>query len=890
MFEPELILKSTAPRLSRTALERPRFVHLWRQLRDRSTLAVVAPAGFGKTTLMLQWRRLWLASGSFVAWSTVDAEDEPARFTRFLLHSLRGATGRAAFEPLAALCSTQPDRDIEAMTALLAEVANTGVETVLMLDDAERLPPASTQLLAYLMHNAPPNLHLMIGSRAPLAIATAELSAKGNLALLQTADLRLLPEESNEILTLRFGSRISPDTCARMHEATEGWPIALQLAAASVERSEDPDAAISSLSGRHGDIGEYFMDSLFSRLPQSLADFLVQISILERVSVDLCEAITCCGSSAEYLDRLGTETPFLSAGEHQNWMRLHPLARDFLLARFERLPAEARDIFHCRAYHFFARAERFHEAACHALAAGDLSASEAHAARSLWTLGTQGRLAEARAWVERIPARVLAADVELGLVAAWIIASSERHEEALATALTALHDPASTPHQRLVAAGGGGGAPFFSDRRGWVGDILGDWAEVAGADPVYGLAYENGRAMLALYAGRNPEVRERGARTPPEHSSPSLPIGLAFSRTLVALSHFQDGNVFRVEAMLRPLLAEADRSVGRRSTPACLYAAVQAAALRELGQPLMALAVLADRLDAIERTGGPETVLLAYRTLAAVALDQGDQRRALHVLENLEAFGLRCDQPRLAMHAIADRMRIHAHHARIDTAVQLLGKLGPLCARFDHHDLLPLRPHARLLLATAKATVALARADETAALQELEFAEALAAQTGRARELLTVRALRAVLLSARGEAGATAMLAEASELAEIGGMHRVLPDAHPDVARLLGQLQRPTAKHATPVLGPDVGKPNGNGHVKGNGHAVPVVSGALLTPKESRVLALLSTGMSNKLIARAMDISDETVKWHMKNLFAKLSAGSRKHAVGRARLLGLLPG
>jgi LuxR family maltose regulon positive regulatory protein len=879
MFEAELILKTTPPRLPRAALERPRFVDLWKQVGERAVMAVVAPAGFGKTTLMLQWRRLWLERGSFVAWATLDAQDEPARFARSVLNAMRSATSRAAFEPLAALCAAQPDREMEAMTAMLAEIAGLGVETVLMLDDAERLPVSSSHLLAYLMQNAPPNLHLVVGSRVPLAVATAELTAKGNLALLQTADLRLRQEESVEILLRRFGARISLDDCVRLHEATEGWPIGLQLAAASIERSEDPGVATATLSGRHGDIGEYFMGTLFSRLSEPLATFLVQTSILERLSVDLCEAVTCCGHSAEYLDQLANETPFLAAAEQQHWMRLHPLARDFLLARFEQLPTETREIFHCRAYHYFARSERFHEAACHALAAGDLSATEAHAARSLWTLGTQGRITEARTWLERIPQHVLDQDIELGLIAAWIIASSERNGEALATAQSALHDPDSTPNRRLVAARVAGVAAIYSDRLGLVQDILADWPVVEDADPLYVVAHENGRSVLALYAGANSEVRERGARAPSEHSSPSLPFALAFSRTLVALSHLQDGNCYRVESMLRPLLAEAERTGGRRGTAACFFAGVQAAALRELGQPSAALAVLADRLDAIERCGVPEVVLLAYRTLANVALDQNDERRALHVLQNLEAFAARRELPRLALHALSDAVRIHAQRNRVDTAAQLLARLGALVARFDEHDLLPLRPHARLLQAMASAQLALARADEEGVLRELEAAEALAAHIGRMGEMLTVRALRAVLFAARGDQAATRLLAEAAALAEIGGLQRALLDAHPEVSRLLGAMSRQGNHAASNFVAIDRAAPK----------VVPAHAGALLTPKEAHILALLATGLSNKLIARAMEISDETVKWHLKNLFAKLSAGSRKHAVGRARLLGLLP-
>jgi LuxR family maltose regulon positive regulatory protein len=883
MFQPELILKATPPRLSRGALERARFTGLWHQVRERTATVVIAPAGFGKTTLMLQWRRLWLERGAFVAWLTVDVQDDPARFSLALLHSLRVATGRAAFEPLAVLCATQPDREIEAMTALLAEIASLGIETVIMLDDAERLPDASARrLLAYLLHNAPANLHVLIGSRAALAVPTAELSAKGNLALLQAADLRLLQEESVEILSRRFGARIDLDHCVRLHDATEGWPIGLQLAASTLERSGDIDAAIGSLSGRHGDIQVYFLETLFARLPEPMAEFLVHVSILERLSVELCEALTHCGCAAEYLDRLMQETPFLSAAEHQDWMRLHPLARDFLLARFEKLPVEDRDVFHCRAYHWFARGERFHEAACHALAAGDLTATQAHAARSLWTLGTQGRMTEARAWLERIPQALLAEDVELRLFAAWIIAFSERNPEAQATCLAVLRDPETTPRVRVIATRVAGAAVMFADRLGPVVEMLREWPADAAeaAEPLYRLSYDNGLSMLALQAGRNAEVREHAARAPAEHASPALPLALAFSRVLAALSLLHDGDAIRCEAMLRPLLRDAERDAGRRGMVACVYAPVLASALREQGDPVGALALLADRLDVIERVGAPDIALLAYRTLADVALDQGDERRALHVLENMEAFARGRDLPRLVAHSLNERIRLHCHRARTETARELLARLEGLAPRFEEPDFHLFQAQFELQRALARAQLWIATGNLDAAQAAIGEAETLASNTGRGREGLKAMALRAVLHEMRGATSPSALLFEAMALTEIGGFRRALTDAHPAVAAMIARLV-PVAPAAAAVANP----------VPAASLAVPGVgAGALLTPKEAHILGLLNSGMSNKGIARAMEISEQTVKWHLKNLFVKLSAPSRQHAVGRARLLGLISG
>jgi LuxR family maltose regulon positive regulatory protein len=877
MLETELILKSTPPRLPRSALERARFARLWQDVRERAAVGVIAPAGFGKTTLLLQWRRLWLQHGGVVAWLTVDAQDEPGRFALGLLHSLRHATGRGGFEQLARRCAAQPDRELEAMTALLAEVAQLGLETVLMFDDAERLPDASTRLLAYLLHNAPANLHLLVGSRRPLEIETAELSAKGRLAVLRSADLRLHAEESFEILQRRFGGRIALDEAAHLHEATEGWPIGLQLACAAIERAPELSAAVRSMSGRHADLADYFMQSLYSRLPPALAEFLVQVCILERLNAELCEALTACGCAADYLSRLMLDTPFLTAAEGEEWMRLHPLARDFLLARFEALPLESREVFHCRAYHWFARRDRFHEAASHALAAGDLSATQAHAARSLWTLGTQGRLAEARAWLEQIPAQTLEEDVELRLIAAWIMVFGERNGEALQIAQAVLADPAATPATRLIASRVASGAASYADRLGLLPGIFRAWPslEALGADPVYTVSGRNTVSVLALHRGDTAGVRATSGSPPPEGSADTLPLALAFARALVALSWLWDGDLARVDDTLRAALAEADREGGRRGMVPSLYAPILASALQQRGEHEAALATLADRLDVIERVSLPDAILLSYLTLARASLGLGDERRALQVLEDLEDFSVRRGLPRLAAYSLAERVGMHALRKRLETAEALLDRLDSLASRFDEPDFAPFEPQFQLLLAGARTRVALARGQEEAAATQLAEAEGLAARLGRGRDQMALKLLRVELLRERDPSGARALLEEVLGLAALRGDRTVLGEAPPAVARMAAELTGPQVALAPAVAAFE---------------PVPVVVGGLLTPKEAHVLALLSQGMSNKLIARAMEISDETVKWHLKNLFAKLSAGTRKHAVGRARLLGLIAG
>ena len=272
MTQPQFVLKTTPPRLPRAAVARRGLGPLWETSQERTAVIVSAPRGFGKTTLLSQWRRAWLERGAFVAWVTLDAQDTSARLAEVLLTAVRAATGRGSFDLLAAeLGSVQQGRESEALTALLAEIANLGTPTVLMLDDADRLPDATNEALSYLLYNAPPNLRLVIGARGPLPLSATDLVANGELAYVGVDELRLGLDDSVEILTRKFGPRITLDDCVRLHEITEGWPIGLQMAAATVERAAQLAPAIADLSARRGDLERFFLESMLSQLPGDVA-------------------------------------------------------------------------------------------------------------------------------------------------------------------------------------------------------------------------------------------------------------------------------------------------------------------------------------------------------------------------------------------------------------------------------------------------------------------------------------------------------------------------------------------------------------------------------------------------------------------------------------------
>ena len=169
----DLLLKVTPPRVPRDLVVRPRLDADDAQFQGRAAIIVEAPAGFGKTLLLAQWRREHLAHGRIVAWLSAQAEDNPQRFVRSLALAVRTGSGRPTFGHT--LLAGAAPGGLEGITSWLAEVAQSALDIVLMVDSAEQLPPASRETLTYLLHNAPANLRVQVAARGDYGLAVADL-------------------------------------------------------------------------------------------------------------------------------------------------------------------------------------------------------------------------------------------------------------------------------------------------------------------------------------------------------------------------------------------------------------------------------------------------------------------------------------------------------------------------------------------------------------------------------------------------------------------------------------------------------------------------------------------------------------------------------------------
>jgi LuxR family maltose regulon positive regulatory protein len=878
----DLMLRVTPPRVPRHQIARPRLQSDSERLRDHPVILVQATAGSGKTSLLAQWRREHLARGSVVAWLSAQPQDDVARFVQSLALAVRAGAGRPTFGHT--LIEAAPPTGLEGVTAWLAEVAQSALDIVLIVDEAERLPAPTLQALTYLLHNAPSNLRVVVAARTDRRLEIDDLLAYGGCVVVGPAQLCFRLDETIELARARFGDRVDRDTAARVHELAEGWPLGLQLALSVMASASDPQAVVASMATPGGALRQPFVDLLLANLAPADVAFLTRISILADLHPDICERLVPGADARDQLARLARDTPVFAAGEASDWLRMHSLARDELRRRFAQLPADEQAALHARASEALAERGLIGHAADHAWAAGQPEVACDLAERTLYdSLIRRGHQGAVLDWLTRLPQAEVDKRPRLLLAAAWSLAISERHEEAGRYIERIEAQPGIDDALRCECALIQSAAAVFADDPDRFAAVYDPWAnDPPLTNPLMLQVHANRAAFRTLLDGEPALARLRQQQAPRAMHDPALGYLDRWGDFIVGLAYLWEGQVLLSAKLLRPTLAQAEAELGRRSPFSCMQAALLAAALWERNEPDEAAGLLANRLDVLERSALPEAVLLAFRTMARIAVAEGAEHRALELLGALDAVGVARRLPRLRVASLADQVRLHARRFRPETC-------RDLCARIDALLADPATPQGPLwrrsvavLRDVAFGHAAIAAQEWRRAADVLAQADAGAQGIRQGRLHLELLGLRAYVLDRCGEKSLP-LLREAIDLAATYGLVRVFDDAHPALGDWVRQTQQGQAPTAAGPLAAPMRAPQPAPAAKTR--STPTMA---LTPKEREVLELAARNLSNKEIGLAMQVGEETIKWHMKNLFAKLDAGTRKQVVQRARILGLL--
>lgn len=341
--EPVLEPKLRLPRLHSTLVARPRLLKRLDESLERKLTLISAPAGFGKTTLVRQWlaERFEIyptahTSVPKIAWVSLDAGDnDPIRFWRYVITACQLAgfsSNQTALEQLA-IPPQPPYHPVSlqaVLTTFLNDLTRTSGTHILVLEDYHVISSAQLhQSLAFFLENLLPNLHLVIITRYDPPLALARLRGQGELSELHQAELRFSAQEAWDFLLTGNSYQFSEEAVSQLDRHLEGWPAGLRLLSLSLQSLPSQskiEQFIKTFTGSHRPVQDYFVTEVLNILPLPIQNFILQTSILERLTPALCYAVTGTADCAQLLQTLEKNNLFLELLDGDGeWYRYHAL-------------------------------------------------------------------------------------------------------------------------------------------------------------------------------------------------------------------------------------------------------------------------------------------------------------------------------------------------------------------------------------------------------------------------------------------------------------------------------------------------------------------------------------------------------------------------------------
>ncbi len=901
MPSPLVRTKLYVPPVRRGMVSRPRLVDRPDGPPSPRLTLVSAPPGFGKTTLLASWAEAAAAAGRAVAWvSLEESEQHPDAFWTYVVTALAGAVPGLGDGALPLLQSPHPSTE-PALTLLLNELSALPHGLDLVLDDYHLADgPGIAGDLSFLLLHLPAQVRLMIGTRADPALPLGRLRASGELTEVRAADLRFTLEEVAAYLNEVVGLDLGAADIAALEGRTEGWIAALQLAALSLQGREDAARFIAGFSGDDRYLVDYLVEEVLARQPDGVRRFLLDTSILDRLSGPLCDAVTLQEGGRSVLERMERSNLFVvPLDDTRRWYRYHHLFADVLRTHLHGEPTGRVAELHQRAARWYAANAEPVPAVRHAVAAGDLDLAADVVERSVVGMLRDRAEASARRWIDDIPEDVVRRRpvLAVGFIGA-LMASGQF--ESVERRLDDLHGVLADPQADTVVL-----EPSELPR-------------LPGAMETY-------RAALALVRG-DPAGTVVHADRALACAAPGDDLTVAAASALSGLAAWAGGDLAAAQRSYATAIAGLRRAGSFSDVLGCSIALADLQAIQGRLDDAVATYESALRLAAEHEHGGALRGTADMEVgLSQIALERGDLETAASHLRRADELGEQNGLPQHPYRWRVARARLLEAHGDMAGAVALLKEADRVYVGDFSPNVRPVpAQRARVLLAQGRLPLALdwARDQRLAADDELEYVReyeyvtlarillhqhsaegstralrradgllerlrARAEDGGRTGTLIEIMALRALAHHSRhgrhDVPGALVPLEAALRLGEGQGYARVFVGEGPAMATLLAALARANPSWPYPRrLLDGLRQVSSPAAAREQGLVDP------LSARELDVLRLLATDLDGPAIARELVVSLNTVRSHTKSIYAKLGANSRLTAVTRAGELRLL--
>jgi LuxR family maltose regulon positive regulatory protein len=861
---------------------------------------VVAPAGYGKTTLVADWLG---KAGIPSAWLSLDeADNDPLRFFTYVVAALLKAIDLNLAQPPLEAFPMTPQSPESFVLPLINDLAAVEQPILLALDDYHVITAGLVQeAMVFLLRRAPPNVHLVVLTRADPPFPLPRLRVRERMTEIRDRDLRFTPEEMTAFLNSLHRLNLPAEQITALESRTEGWAAGVQLAALSLQGCSAEHAAefIRAFSGSHHYIVDYLFEEVLSRQPDAVREFLLQTSILERMCAPLCDAVLTGGArgpggsgegelaslSQEILETLERSNLFLMPLDDERcWYRYHHLFIDVLRQMLKSASQPDRVAgLHGRASEWYGQNGFVADAVHHALLAGDHGRAAEIIEEHAWSMVRHAEMATLRGWMEALPGDAVAARPWLRIYYAWALFFAE--SEAAEAQLQAV--------ERHLQAGDGAALPVevqghIAAIRAWIAHTRGDPDRAAVLSrqalefcPQMDAAVRSGlMALLGMGCMVQSDLpgsaRAYGEAAKLARSSGNVMLEVISRASLGGLNQMM-GRLHEAEAIFQ----EALQTATRNKSPVAGQAYAWLAHLYREWNDLASARLYAEKLiESSAMWGVVDALASGHLFLAAVLQAQNDIPGANQALAEVSRV---MHQHPLEIRSTpllgATRAKLWLAQGKLADARHWAATRGLSAeGKFDLRNEVEYLALVRILLAEG-------RVDEATRL--LSRLQTTMESAGRQGNLIEVLVLRAIALDMEADTvSALAALEQALSLARPEGYMRVFLDEGKPIETLLKIASRKwkdrdLLAYARKLLAAFAGE------------AVPPAAGevpqpGILSERELEVLRLMAAGCSNQEIADELVIAIGTAKRHTANIFDKLDVRNRTEAVAKARQLGLL--
>jgi LuxR family maltose regulon positive regulatory protein len=856
-------------------------------------ILVTAPAGYGKTTAMGQLHDQMQRDGTPVCWLTVDAaENDLGRFAVYLWAAMGGVLPELGEPPmLSSGMENAAGSTSGRIQQLIDTVALIETPFALFIDDFEQIAsPKVLSVVSTLVVGLSPGQRLILGTRQHPDLPLGRLRVAGRLLDIETDLLKFDVDESRHYIAEQLQCPLDEDDLATLQTRTDGWPAALQLAAAALVGRPDAGDLLKGLADSTRSISDYLAEDVLARLPEPQRNFLLKTSLFDAFSPAMCEAALGEADSLALLAQTERDNLFLQRIDNEGpWYRYHPLFREFLTeqARLSGLSTQNARQLQLSAAQWLADNGKPFAAIPYALAGGAPQLAAGIMTTRATDLIRIGQLDTVMNWINAIPDTELPAHPELIIAGAYAATFLHRYSDAkrLVGLMpdTALEDPDVAAELLTVKVM----LTAWSDHLIEAFDIAHGASENLDAAPPYvaGLV-RNACAFHCIAKGDDAAALNHLALAKHYLEPIGAIHGLNYSVSFEGALSLLHGRVNDARVRFEHLLDSIVSAGHRYTISTAIVASHLSEALYETDELAAAETLLIDYLPVIHDGCLPDHAIVAYRILARIQAHRGQRNKALNTLDTLQDMGDVRAIARIAAAARNDKQRLALLAGDTAAAHRLMPLIGSaaIWSQFEG-----LETYAEDIddPQIAGFRLALVEGAAQAMIPQMQDAICRAGARNRRRRVIRLQCLLAQAFEvARRRPQALETLERALLNAQVDGLVRSIADESWHLLPLLEALGNRKTDIAPAYLRKIREAAQRPEHVP---LAKPQIeTESTLTPRESQILRLLADGHSNKALAHKLFVTENTVESHLRRIYGKLGIRSRTQAVAKALENGLI--